>query len=93
MCAPSRIWWPFNFGQQLACRSDVNKPSGRLPSGIPQIPMKSAGSVLDHFRTTLPVHKAKNGIISTIWNNSVTLISGDTGSGKTTQVLACAQCL
>jgi HrpA-like RNA helicase len=38
------------------------------------------------FRISLPVHKFRQKILSTIASHQVTLISGGTGCGKTTQV-------
>ena len=41
--------------------------------------------MLKHCQT-LPIHKFKKEIIETIFDHKVTIISGETGSGKTTQV-------
>lgn len=37
-------------------------------------------------RKKLPCFKQKDDILDAIWNNQITLISGETGSGKTTQI-------
>merc|ERR1719450_1356576 len=39
------------------------------------------------FRKTLPAYKMRNDIVNMIESNRVTLISGETGCGKTTQVV------
>ncbi|XP_076800164.1 3'-5' RNA helicase YTHDC2-like isoform X2 [Clavelina lepadiformis] len=70
----------------LGYRSDINKPSGRLPNGIPQVPTKCTQSNLDDFQKKLPVYEMKNTIVKTIWDNSVVLICGASGAGKTTQI-------
>ena len=41
---------------------------------------------IEEFRKTLPIYYEKEEIISTIKKHSVTLIKGDTGCGKTTQI-------
>lgn len=71
----------------LGYRTDSGKPSGRLPNGIPQVPIARSCSDLDAYRTTLPIYDMKDHVVKTVWDNSVVLISGDTGTGKTTQVL------
>lgn len=43
-------------------------------------------SRIQRFRTTLPAYKMRDHIIQTIRNNQVTIITGGTGCGKTTQV-------
>ncbi|XP_071964049.1 3'-5' RNA helicase YTHDC2-like [Antedon mediterranea] len=65
---------------------EVNKTTGRLNNGIPQIPAKRSASDLDAFRQTLPVFAKKTEILATIESSQVMLIAGDTGSGKTTQI-------
>ncbi|XP_009982820.1 PREDICTED: probable ATP-dependent RNA helicase YTHDC2 [Tauraco erythrolophus] len=65
---------------------EVNKTSGRLNSGIPQVPMKRGESEFDSFRQSLPVFEKQEEIVRIIKDNQVVLIVGDTGSGKTTQI-------
>lgn len=66
---------------------ELNKTTiGRLNNGIAQIPPKRGSSDLDTFRTTLPVNKHKTEILEAIISNQAILVSGETGSGKTTQV-------
>ncbi|KAK3097209.1 hypothetical protein FSP39_007506 [Pinctada imbricata] len=83
--------------QELLPRSDKSQPYdaskdltkttiGRLNNGLAQVPTRRQNTDLDSFRDSLPVSKFKDEIINTINNNRVTLISGETGSGKTTQV-------
>ena len=61
--------------------------TGRLNNGIPQIPPLKGSSDLQHFTKTLPINQYKEDILKMIKENQVCLISGETGSGKTTQVL------
>ncbi|XP_052556920.1 3'-5' RNA helicase YTHDC2 isoform X2 [Tympanuchus pallidicinctus] len=65
---------------------DVGKTSGRLSSGIPQVPLKRGESEYDSFRQSLPVFEKKEEIVKIIKENKVVLIVGETGSGKTTQI-------
>ncbi|XP_070542906.1 3'-5' RNA helicase YTHDC2-like [Ptychodera flava] len=65
---------------------EMNKTTGRLNSGVPQISPRQMNTEFDHFRQSLPIHQSKDLIVKTINENRVVLISGDTGSGKTTQV-------
>ena len=64
----------------------VRASTGRLNNGVAQVPSLKAPSELDAFRKTLPVHRMKHEITRTINGNSVMMIAGETGSGKTTQV-------
>ncbi|XP_048787874.1 3'-5' RNA helicase YTHDC2-like isoform X3 [Lagopus muta] len=65
---------------------EVGKTSGRLSSGIPQVPLKRGESEYDSFRQSLPVFDKKEEIVKIIKENKVVLIVGETGSGKTTQI-------
>ncbi|XP_048448791.1 3'-5' RNA helicase YTHDC2-like [Rhincodon typus] len=65
---------------------EMNKTSGRLNNGIPQVPPKRGDSELDAFRQSLPVFEKRDEIVKIIKENRVTLIVGETGSGKTTQI-------
>ncbi|XP_040397034.1 3'-5' RNA helicase YTHDC2 isoform X2 [Cygnus olor] len=65
---------------------EVNKTSGRLNSGIPQVPVKRGESEFDSFRQSLPVFEKQEEIVKIIKENTVVLILGETGSGKTTQI-------
>lgn len=51
-----------------------------------QIPPARISTDLDSFRSTLPVFQHKEEIIRSINSNRTLLITGETGSGKTTQV-------
>ena len=61
---------------------------GKLNSGIPQVP--PSGVAFHHEalskRQELPIWANRADIIQAVAQNQVTLITGDTGSGKTTQV-------
>ncbi|XP_046399834.1 3'-5' RNA helicase YTHDC2-like isoform X2 [Ischnura elegans] len=65
---------------------DFNKATGRLTNGVPQVPCLSMSMELHNFRKSLPVWHLKGEIMYNINNNQVIIISGETGSGKTTQV-------
>ncbi|KAM6902347.1 3'-5' RNA helicase YTHDC2 [Xenentodon cancila] len=65
---------------------DRNKASGRLNNGIPMIPKRRSPSGLDSFRCSLPVYEHREEIVQLIRDNSVILVMGETGSGKTTQI-------
>ena len=59
---------------------------GKLSKNKPRIPNFQANPKLLKHCQTLPIHKFKKEIIETIDDHKVTIISGETGSGKTTQV-------
>ncbi|XP_072716463.1 3'-5' RNA helicase YTHDC2 [Ciconia boyciana] len=65
---------------------EMNKTSGRLNNGIPQVPVKRGESEFDSFRQSLPVFEKQEEIVKIIKDNKVVLIVGETGSGKTTQI-------
>lgn len=65
---------------------DINKNMGRLNNGIPQIPYHSVNHELLPFRQGLPVWGMRDEIVQTICGHQVVIISGETGSGKTTQI-------
>uniref|UniRef100_A0A8C3NU96 RNA helicase n=1 Tax=Cyanoderma ruficeps TaxID=181631 RepID=A0A8C3NU96_9PASS len=65
---------------------EVNKTSGRLNDGIPQVPVKRGESEFDSFRQSLPVLEKQEEIVQIIKDNKIVLIIGETGSGKTTQI-------
>ncbi|XP_077646398.1 3'-5' RNA helicase YTHDC2-like [Lonchura striata] len=67
-------------------KKEVNKTSGRLNDGIPQVPGKRGESEFDSFRQSLPVLEKQEEIVQTIKDNKIVLIIGETGSGKTTQI-------
>ncbi|XP_060581690.1 3'-5' RNA helicase YTHDC2-like [Ruditapes philippinarum] len=67
--------------KELACTA-----TGRLNNGIPQVPPMKGPSDLQQFTKTLPINQYKDEIMKMIRENQVCLISGETGSGKTTQV-------
>jgi HrpA-like RNA helicase len=62
---------------------------GRVNSGVPQVPYAAVNQGLLPFRQALPVWSMRENIVNSINSNQVVLISGDTGSGKTTQVKFC----
>lgn len=63
--------------------------TGRLNNGVAQVPPQCSNSYeFSSLQEVLPVNMMKDVIIKTINDNKVTLIVGETGSGKTTQVKA-----
>lgn len=65
-----------------------NSRNGKIGSVVPQVPPASASedeSIIE-FRKNLPVYEHRQAIIDTIERNSLTIITGETGCGKTTQV-------
>ncbi|XP_023236112.1 probable ATP-dependent RNA helicase YTHDC2 [Centruroides sculpturatus] len=65
---------------------DVNRTTGRLNNGIPQIPPRRGDSDLFTFKQNLPIASYRDEIVQTIFCHQVVLITGDTGCGKTTQI-------
>lgn len=60
---------------------------GRLTYNVPQVPQKRGTSDLQKFRESLPVYNMASSIVEAINANQVVLVAGETGSGKTTQVI------
>ncbi len=67
---------------------DMTRAMGKLNSGIPQVPPATStfGNDAIAKRRDLPIWTLRNEIVTSISQNQVTLVTGDTGSGKTTQV-------
>jgi HrpA-like RNA helicase len=57
-----------------------------LRFGLKLPPSHEAGRRRKSERASLPAYKARAEILSSIWASAVTVISGDTGCGKSTQV-------
>ena len=71
----------------MVVNKELNKTTtGRLNNGVPQVPPARGASDLESFRQTLPVYNMRDEIVKAINENKVILLSGETGSGKTTQV-------
>lgn len=64
---------------------------GKLNSGIPQVPQKGLCLQDDAVakRMELPIWNQRVEIIEAVNRNQIVLVTGDTGSGKTTQARAC----
>ena len=60
---------------------------GRLSSGVPQVPFGNSNPDVLPFRMALPIWSMQEDIMHTILTNQTVLIAGETGSGKTTQVI------
>jgi len=63
--------------------------AGRMSGGRLQVPHESVNQELLPFRKALPIWSVRDDIVALINSNQVVLVSGDTGSGKTTQVKCC----
>lgn len=67
---------------------EFNKALGRLSSGVSQIPAPTnCNRAMLAFRQSLPIWPYRDEIIRTIVSSQVCIIQGETGSGKTTQVI------
>uniref|UniRef100_A0A8C5F3G2 RNA helicase n=1 Tax=Gadus morhua TaxID=8049 RepID=A0A8C5F3G2_GADMO len=60
--------------------------SGRVNNGVPQVPLKAVSSALDDQHGSLPLHAYREKILRLVKENSVVVVVGETGSGKTTQI-------
>ena len=67
-------------------KEQARTATGRLNNGLPQIPPARGRSDLTGFTNTLPINQYRDLILETINSNQICLVSGETGSGKTTQV-------
>lgn len=59
---------------------------GRLNNGFALVPTLSYNPELKSFRDSLPISQYKSEILDLINGHQVILVSGETGSGKTTQI-------
>ena len=66
---------------------DGSRALGRMTGGTPQVPPPIATKAYAAFRSSLPVAALQDMIVQTVAENQVTIISGETGCGKTTQVI------
>lgn len=65
---------------------DVNRTTGRLSNGIPQVPpWHGEASEYQFVRQTLPIWSYRENIIQSMAQNQVIIVMGETGCGKTTQ--------
>lgn len=67
---------------------DTVKVLSRLPNSLASIPPAAVNLELLPFRQALPIWPMKDQILQEINTHNVVIISGETGSGKTTQVSA-----
>ncbi|CAH1403730.1 unnamed protein product [Nezara viridula] len=65
---------------------DGSRALGRMSGGTPQVPPPVTTKAYAQFRASLPVAALQDIIVQTVAENQVTIIAGETGSGKTTQV-------
>ncbi|CAL8343000.1 unnamed protein product [Merluccius merluccius] len=76
----------FSPSATAADGSQGKNRSGRLNNGIPQVPQQASSLALDDQQCSLPVHAYREQILQLVNDNSVIVVVGDTGSGKTTQI-------
>ena len=68
--------------------SRLTRPSlGRLGGGVAQVPAPPDGRDFLSVRQALPIWPHRSSLVSAVGSGQVVLITGDTGSGKTTQVI------
>ena len=68
--------------------SRLTRPStGRLGGGVSQVPPAVSSSEFQAARQSLPIWQHRAALLAAVASGQVVLVTGDTGSGKTTQVL------
>lgn len=80
---------PRESAVQIKTANNYTEPEriGILNNIKAQVPPYLRGQKdVDRFRMSLPIWSSREDIIRAIDNNAIILISGETGSGKTTQV-------
>merc|ERR1719323_2478455 len=60
---------------------------GRLGGGVPQVPRPVSSTEFLAARKELPIWSHRQQLVDAVQNKSVVLVTGDTGSGKTTQLV------
>lgn len=58
----------------------------RKPYYLPEIEFQSQEIPSSYLSNQLPIHSQYSKILETIYHNPVTIISAETGAGKTTQI-------
>ncbi|XP_030220358.1 3'-5' RNA helicase YTHDC2 isoform X2 [Gadus morhua] len=76
----------FSPSATAADGSQGKNRSGRVNNGVPQVPLKAVSSALDDQHGSLPLHAYREKILRLVKENSVVVVVGETGSGKTTQI-------
>ena len=68
--------------------SRLTRPStGRLGGGLAQVPAPVSSTEYEAARQSLPIWPHRAALLSAVSIGQVVLVTGDTGSGKTTQVV------
>ena len=66
----------------------LSRPSsGRLGGGVSQVPPPVSSTEYQAARQSLPIWPHRASLLSAVGGGQVVLVTGDTGSGKTTQVV------
>merc|ERR1719244_147622 len=76
------------MGLQSKSKGKGKTVMGRLGGGVQQVPPSpaSAGGEYLEERSNLPIWSHRKEVVDSVRNNQVVLVTGDTGSGKTTQI-------
>ena len=76
------------FSLSASVESRLTRPStGRLGGGLSQVPAQVSSTDYEAVRQSLPIWPHRAALLSAVSNGQVVLVTGDTGSGKTTQVV------
>lgn len=88
------LWGQANYvcHETVRCNAGLMKEmgkttTGRLNNGVPQVPPSKAASELTAFQQGLPVYTMRDAITKGVNESRVLMVAGETGSGKTTQVI------
>ena len=66
----------------------LTRPSlDRLGGGVAQVPAAAHSREFQSARQSLPIWPYRSALVSAVGSGQVVLVTGDTGSGKTTQVI------
>lgn len=75
---------PHSQLQSQPTQSSDNKTENATPTRPTSTPAER--EALSRFRKGLPIYKHRNEILTHVKKHPITIISGDTGSGKSTQL-------
>ena len=71
-----------------SAESRLTRPSlGRLGGGVAQVPPPVWSTEHQTARQSLPIWPHRSALVSAVAGGQVVLVTGDTGSGKTTQLV------
>ena len=73
-------------GAGLALSGEGGRSMGRLGGGVTQVPATPPAPASGMGREQLPIFSHRSSLLAGLASSQVVLVTGDTGSGKTTQV-------